>query len=153
MKRLATPWAVVILIAAVTLLYFVITGTADAQFFGFGGGSDDMVCTIDGEPVDCPTDPSMAEAHEDKLTHALGAVYLIVGILLLRLVPVLRALVSPHYPVGEAFEKVLCKRYGNPNTKAKMSDAESRAFVAMTVKDTLSYAVVVLAMAWVMSTL
>jgi len=144
--------ALVVLVALVVFLYFY-TESANAQgFFGLGADSaSEMVCTVDGEVVDCPGEPPTAmETVENKIVHATGILIFLALVLLAR-APGIRELIVPHRDLDDILEKELKEKFASRAAKRPtLTDAESRVASALAWKNTLSYAAVVLAGVWVL---
>jgi len=141
--------AAVAYLAAVVLL--VISLDARAQgFFGLGVESE-MVCTVDGEVVDCPGEPPTAmETVENKIVHATGILIFLALVLLAR-APGVRELIVPHRDLDDILEKELKEKFASRAAKRPtLTDAESRVASALAWKNTLSYVVVVWAGVWVL---
>ena len=125
-------------IMAIILILLILGDTANAQgFLGFGGEGET-------EP------PSVAwwAAFQNKIVHAAGALFFIAVAVLVRMV--LRPFLLPHRDLADEMEQVLKARYSNENTKREVTDSESRVISALVWKDTVSFAVVLGAIAWIM---
>jgi len=133
------------------LLFLVMSLDAQGQGF-FGLGMDgEMVCTVDGEVVDCPGGPpGPMETVENKIVHASGILIFLALVLLAR-APGVRELIVPHRDLDDIMEKELKRKFSSRASKRPtLTDAESRVAAALAWKDTLSYVVVVLAGVWVL---
>ena len=155
-KAFVRAYWVGFLVIGVVLLGLAAFFASDANaqsFWNWGGAGDDseMVCTIGGEVVDCPGGPpTAAETFWNKLIHAAGVVVFAILVLLAR-APWIQKFTVPHRDLDEIIENEMKLKFKTKAAKRPaLTEAESRAVAAMTWKNTISYAVIVLGGVWVM---
>ncbi|MCY4258799.1 MAG: hypothetical protein OXC91_00860 [Rhodobacteraceae bacterium] len=145
-------WTVYFVLSTMALVLLIRAVPAHAQdFFGWGGGAAEMVCTIDGDVVDCPGGPPTGgETFGNKLIHWGGFGLFLIFAAIIR-APFIRALSVPHRDAADLAEAEIKRKLSAkvaPNRV--LTEGEHRVLAAMIWKDAISYAAILLGGAWVM---